>query len=58
MDASDQETVASTQQYSEYSSSQCPDEFVDSDDEEDELIEGMADCRSGKGEGGGRSPQT
>jgi hypothetical protein len=53
MDASDQETVASTQQYSEYGSSQCPDGFVDSDDEEDELIEGMADCRLGKGEGGG-----
>jgi hypothetical protein len=41
MEASVQETVASSQQYSEYGSSQCPDGFVDSEDEEDELIEGM-----------------
>ena len=31
------ETAASAQEYSEYNSSQCPDEFIDSDDEENNV---------------------
>ncbi len=39
MEPSVQETAASAQQYSEYDSSQSPDEFNDSEDEEDVLHE-------------------
>lgn len=45
-----QETAASSQQYSEYDSSQCPDEFVDSEDEEDEIIEALGACKLGEGD--------
>jgi hypothetical protein len=42
-----QETAASAQEYSEYDSSQCPDEFIDSDDEEDVLNETLSACQLG-----------
>jgi len=41
------ETAASAQEYSEYNSSQCPDEFIDSDDEEDVLNETLSACQLG-----------
>jgi hypothetical protein len=40
-------TAASAQEYSEYNSSQCPDEFIDSDDEEDELDETLSALQLG-----------
>ena len=40
-------TAASAQEYSEYNSSQCPDEFIDSDDEEDVLNETLSACQLG-----------
>jgi hypothetical protein len=42
-----QETAASAQEYSECDSSQCPDEFIDSEDEEDVLNEALSACRLG-----------
>ena len=42
-----QETAASAQEYSEYDSSQCPDEFSNSEDEEDELDDASSACQSG-----------
>ncbi len=47
MEASVQETAASSQQYSEYHSSQCPDEFVAS---EDEPIQALGACQVGEGD--------
>jgi hypothetical protein len=46
MEESVQETAASSQEYSSYPSSQCPDEFVDS---EDEIIETLGACQLGEG---------
>ena len=40
-------TAASAQEYPEYDSSQCPDEFIDSEDEEDELDDASSACRLG-----------
>ena len=42
-----QETAASAQEYSEHDSSQCPDEFSDSEDEEDELDDASSACQLG-----------
>jgi hypothetical protein len=36
-----------TAEYSEYGSSQCPDEFVDAEGEEDEIIQALSDCQLG-----------
>ena len=47
MEESVQETATSSQEYSSYPSSQCPDEFVDSEDEEDEIIEALGACQLG-----------
>ena len=47
MEPSVRETAASVQEYSEYNSSQCPDEFIDSDDEEDVLNETLSACQLG-----------
>jgi hypothetical protein len=41
------ETAASAQEYSEYDSSQCSNEFIDSEDEEDELNEALSACQLG-----------
>jgi hypothetical protein len=49
LNTSVQETAASSQEYSSYPSSQCPDEFVDSEDEEDEIIEALGACQLGEG---------
>ena len=50
MEESVQETATSSQEYSSYPSSQCPDEFVDSEDEEDEIIEALGACKLGEGD--------
>ena len=42
-----QETTACDEEYSEHDSSQCPDEFIDSDDEEDVLNETLSACQLG-----------
>ena len=42
-----QETAASAQEYSEYNSSQCPDGFIDSEDEDDELNDASSACQLG-----------
>jgi hypothetical protein len=42
--ASDDEAAEASQQYSEYPSSQCPDEFIDAEGEEDEVIEALGAC--------------
>ena len=44
-----EEAAAPPEQYSEYDFSQCPDEVVDSEGEEDELIEALSDHRVGEG---------
>ena len=56
LNTSVQETAASSQEYSSYPSSQCPDEFVDSEDEEDEIIEPLGACQLGEG-GGHLAPE-
>ncbi len=42
-----QETTACDEEYTEHDSSQCPDEFIDSEDEEDELDEALSACQLG-----------
>jgi len=41
------ETTACDEEYTEHDSSQCPDEFIDSEDEEDELDDASSACRLG-----------
>lgn len=43
MEQSVEETAASSQQFSEYDSSQCPDEFIDEETPEDMIVEPMPD---------------
>jgi len=46
-DTSVRETAASAQECSEHDSSQCPDEFIDSEDEEDVLNDALSACQLG-----------
>ena len=48
--ASDNGAAEASQQYSEYPSSQCPDEFIDAEGEEDEIIQALSDCQLGRGD--------
>ena len=41
------ETTACDEEYTEHDSSQCPDEFIDSEDDEDELDDASSACRLG-----------
>jgi len=45
----DDDEAAASQQYSEYPSSQCPDEFIDAEGEEDEIIEALGAYQLGEG---------